>query len=71
MFRLWMEFGSVLGWINSRLLLGLVFYLMFFPIGFMMRLFGWDAMHRKLNANLQSYRVASKVGKRENMEKPF
>jgi len=70
-FRLWMKLGAVLGWINTRLLLGLVFYLMFFPLGVMMRLFGWDAMHRKLNANALSYRIASKVAARNNMEKPF
>ena len=70
-FRLWMKLGAVLGWINTRLLLGLVFYLMFFPLGVMMRLFGWDAMHRKLNADAQSYRIASKVAARNNMEKPF
>lgn len=70
-FRVWMKFGGVLGWINTRLLLGLVFYLMFFPLGVIMRLFGWDAMHRKLNANAQSYRVPSKVAARNNMEKPF
>ena len=70
-FRLWMKLGAVLGWINTRLLLGLVFYLMFFPLGVMMRRFGWDAMHRKLNANVQSYRIASKVAARNNMENPF
>ena len=70
-FRLWMKLAMVLGWINTRLLLGLVFYLMFFPLGFMMRLFGWDAMHRKMSASAQTYRVASKVAARENMEKPF
>jgi len=70
-FRLWMKLGGVLGWINTRLLLAAVFYLMFFPLGVIMRLFGWDAMHRKLNAELQSYRSASKAQPRENMENPF
>jgi hypothetical protein len=70
-FHLWMKLGGVLGWINTRLLLAMVFYLMFFPLGVIMRLFGWDAMQRKLNANLQSYRSASKVRARDNMENPF
>ena len=70
-FRVWMKIGGVLGWVNTRLLLGLVFYLMFFPLGLVMRLFGWDAMHRKLSAEADSYRIVSKTAVRANMEKPF
>ena len=70
-FAIWMKFGSVIGWFNTRILLALVFYLMFFPLGGIMRLFGWDAMQRKLNSEVISYRISSDVGPQNNMENPF
>ncbi|MBF0479821.1 MAG: sxtJ [Candidatus Omnitrophica bacterium] len=44
-----------LGWINTRILLSLVFYLLIMPIGFLMRLFGQDILNRKFEKNLTSY----------------
>jgi hypothetical protein len=32
-YALWMRIGAVLGWINTRIILCLVFYLMFVPVG--------------------------------------
>jgi len=37
--RLWMRFAEVLGWINTRILLILIFYLVVTPLGLVMRLF--------------------------------
>jgi NADH:ubiquinone oxidoreductase subunit 5 (subunit L)/multisubunit Na+/H+ antiporter MnhA subunit len=39
-YRGWMRVGEVLGWINTRILLTLVFFLVVTPIGLLMRLFG-------------------------------
>jgi hypothetical protein len=39
-YRVWMRVGEVLGWINTRILLTLVFFLVVAPIGIVMRLFG-------------------------------
>jgi hypothetical protein len=41
-YRLWMMVGEVLGWINTRLILGALFYLT--PLGVYMRLRGKDPM---------------------------
>jgi hypothetical protein len=38
--RVWMKFADVLGWINTRILLVLVYYLVVTPTGLVMRLFG-------------------------------
>src|SRR5262245_61596107 len=38
--RVWMAVGNVLGWINTRIILGLVFYTVVLPMGRMMRAFG-------------------------------
>ena len=32
-YRLWMTVGEVLGWINTRIILGVLFYLLFTPMG--------------------------------------
>ena len=38
-YRGWMRFAEALGWINTRVLLILIFYLVVTPIGLMMRIF--------------------------------
>lgn len=69
-YSVWMRFAEVLGWINTRMILGLIFYVIFLPFGFVMRLFK-DPMQRKMDTVANSYRVASKSPKPENMERPF
>jgi len=70
-YKVWMRFGLVMGWINTRLILGLIFYILFTPIAIILKILGKDPMLRKLDAGLQSYRIESKLSPRENMEKPF
>ena len=69
--EVWIKVGNVLGWINSRIILGAMFYLLIFPIGLMLKVFGKDAMNRKLDANSDSYRRVSKQRDRTHLEKPF
>ena len=56
-YRVWMTVGEVLGWINTRLILGMLFYLLFTPMGWGMRLRGKDPMRRTLVPEAESYRV--------------
>jgi hypothetical protein len=70
-FYVWMMLGHVLGWINTRIILGLVFFLMFAPIALLLRILGKDPMHRKHDDKAGTYRVASEKLPRERMEKPF
>lgn len=67
----WMKFGHIMNWINTRLILGILFYGMFLPFGVVMRLFGKDPMHRKLDGNLASYRVESLKDNKDNVEHPY
>jgi hypothetical protein len=39
-YRGWMRLGEVLGWVNTRIILTLIFFLVVTPIGLLMRLFG-------------------------------
>ena len=70
-FIAWMKFGHVLGWINTRIILGVVFFLIFAPTALLIRLFGKDPMHRQLDATTSTYRVKSEKPPRERMERPF
>lgn len=38
--RLWWRFATVLGWVNSRILLTVFFFLVLTPVGCLLRLFG-------------------------------
>ena len=56
----WMTVGHVLGWVNTRIILGVVFYAVVTPIGIVRRWLGEDPMGRQLRADLDSYRIARK-----------
>ena len=44
----WMALGFTLGWVNSRIILGLVYIIILLPISFVMRLIGHDPLRTKL-----------------------
>ncbi len=70
-YQVWMRIGLVLGWVNTRLILGIVFYGLLMPMAMIMRLLNRDPMARKLEVNLSTYRLPSQRKTRESMEKPF
>ena len=70
-YRLWMRFGLLMSKITTPIILGVVFYLLFSPIGFFMRLFGRDTMARTIDDSVESYRIENKKPAREKMERPF
>ena len=51
----WMKLGYILGWLNSRIILGLVFLVVLQPIAMIMRIFGYDPL-RTRNNNEKTYR---------------
>lgn len=53
--RLWMKFGLLLAKIVSPIALGILFYLVFTPIGLIMRLAGKDPMRLKADPSAKSY----------------
>ena len=46
-YRGWMALGHALGWVNSHIILGLVFIIVLQPIAFVMRLLGYDPLRRR------------------------
>lgn len=51
----WMSIALVAGFVMTRILLTLVFFIMITPIGLIMRLFGHDSLSRKSSAKESSY----------------
>ena len=51
----WMKIGLALGWINSHIVLGLVFIIVLQPISLIMKLFGYDPLKKKKN-NILTFR---------------
>ncbi|HQU15018.1 MAG: hypothetical protein B7Z66_13890 [Chromatiales bacterium 21-64-14] len=70
-YRVWMYFSAVLGWINTRILLSVVFYLILTPAGALARLLGRDSMQRRFDRVAQSYRQPSTVSPPDRMKRPF
>ena len=67
----WMWFGLTLNKIETPIVLGIVFYLIIWPMGAIKKIFGEDAMRRKLNPKMDTYRVPSKERTKISMERPF
>ena len=55
LYRGWMAFAHLLGWINTRLLLGLFYYLVLTPIGLFLRLTGKDLLQERMDRGAKSY----------------
>lgn len=55
--RGWMAFGELLGRIVSPIVLGVIFFAVFTPVGVVMRFFGRDAMYRRFDAAAKTYWV--------------
>ena len=69
--RLWMKLGHVLGFINTRILLGVVFFALITPMGLAMRIFGKDTMGRRFDLEADTYRVVRTPRARMHMKNQF
>ena len=71
-YRGWMRIAMIIGSVVSRIVLGIVFYLVVLPTGLIMRALGNDPMKRKRDPEAASYRVVrSKQIRPSDMERPF
>lgn len=60
-YKIWMRFAFILGWVNTRVILIIMFYLIFTPVGLIMRLFRVDLLERKKKAD-SYWKKKEKVG---------
>lgn len=56
-YRLWMILGHALGWVNTRIILGAIFFGLITPMGLVMRMAGKDSMRRNYEKTSDTYRV--------------
>jgi len=61
-YKFWMFFGDCLGWVNSRIILGLVFVIVLQPIALIMKLFGYDPLKTRKSSS-KSFREEKKENK--------
>jgi hypothetical protein len=67
--RAWMALGGALGFVNTRIILGVIFFLIVTPFGVLLRVFGRDPMRRAKRPD--TYRVPSEPTSPERMKEPF
>jgi hypothetical protein len=66
-----MQVGQVLGAINTKIILGIIYYFLITPMGLSMRLLGKDPMHRTLTQGTNTYRVVRAPRPRQHMRHQF
>jgi len=72
-YSIWMYFAVVLGWLMTRLILGLLFYIVVSPISLILRLFGKEFLDLKtssLNRSYWNYKDNDSIS-HQNYEKQF
>ena len=71
-YRGWMAIGYALGWINTRAILGVIFYGLFTPIGMVRRLLlAKDSMNRRFEPEADTYRVLRQPRPSSHMKRQF
>lgn len=67
----WMWVGHIMGWINTRILLSIVFYALVTPMGLLFRLMGKDTMRRAFVESSTTYRVVRSPRPHSHMKYQF
>ena len=66
-----MRLALFLSKVTTPIVLGVVFFFVFMPVGLVAKILGKDPMKRKLDDTIDSYRVDSKPSAREDLENPY
>jgi hypothetical protein len=67
---LWFKFGKLLGSIVAPIVMGIVFFIVVTPIGFIMRIFGKDLLNNRYNKKSKSYWI-NKEKSKSTMKQQF
>lgn len=70
-YAIWIKLGLILGWVNSRIILGLFFFIVLLPVGLVFRLMGRDSLGIRRPMSEKSYRILSKTYSKRKMEVPY
>jgi hypothetical protein len=67
----WMIVGGMIGFCISQIILFILFFGLFLPMGLVMKIFGKDAMARKFSRDVSSYRIEKEPQPKDHMETPY
>jgi hypothetical protein len=70
-YKPWMYLAEKIGWVNTRIIMAILFYVIIMPIGIIMRVFGHDPMARQFQSQAQSYRITKEPQPKDHMETPY
>ncbi|GJL64895.1 MAG: hypothetical protein NPIRA04_35490 [Nitrospirales bacterium] len=71
LYRGWMWFAEKLGWFNTRVLLGVIYYVLVTPISLLMRMLGKKPLHCHFDSEKSSYREVKAARTPDHVVKPF
>ena len=69
--KIWLKFGHLLGIINTRLLLGIAFFLFITPIALLFKLTGRDALALRFQQKASYWKDQNKTWSPESFKKQF
>ena len=55
LYQIWIKLGNIIGNVNSRIIIFLLFYFMFVPLGLALKIIGKDPLKKALDKNVKSY----------------
>ena len=72
-FTAWMKFAFVLGWVNTRIIITLIFFLVITPIGLIMRVVKGDILSERLDKQAETYwhKITPLQSLKEHFERQF
>lgn len=68
---LWMKIGHILGWVNSKILLGIVFYIILFPVALIAKSFRKDLLKIKRGTRTSTFEERNHTYVPEDLKFPF
>jgi len=71
--KLWFALGTVLGFVSTKILLSIIFFLVLTPIGVLRKLLGKDSLHLKLfkKDNFSVLKVREQQFSAEDLKNPY
>jgi len=69
--RGWTLLAHALGWVNTRILLALVFFVVLAPVALVMRLFGKDPLERRRDRRRPTYWRTREPAEPDRLTRPY
>jgi hypothetical protein len=69
--RMWMVLANALGWVNTRVVLGAIFFGLITPVGLIRRVLHHDPLGRGFKADVETYRVPQHPRSRTHLTHQF